>query len=686
MDRLSSLPQQPPQEGLDPKLRALTGLSVLPVVAPAAPPVPPNPPPPSRHDFAANAKADVSNVGGVVVVPAATAPPRVGKDPKLMDVVHGGYDRVVVVPPNKSASAPPPPAPPTLLLPNLTSAESLVAWNRIHSSSNPPSDKCMEDGGAIADEGDGGRRDDGDDGEAATATATATATAAPAAPTPPTTAAIGGGGSSATTTALHHTTNSNFWLREEEDRFLQGLNLYGWGNWKRIQAVVRTRTNKQIKSHAQKRERTNPDVRDKYARGVVRRGRISSRALAEEATEAAAGVDDAEALANGGIGDDDVVARGGDVGVAGAEIPSLDRARMDVYGTTGDDGDCPPGGGGGRGANSRSRSRYRRQATDVLEHRHRQRQRPNQQQQQQQGLVGDQCVNSSPAMPPLPPHNWHIAEAASQPRPRQQQHRISLHSIDHSRSPHHFRCMPTVHRPPPPHGEPAYSSTAIPVPGTTECAQLLTSIVHAAGMPADAANAMHAASPPPATLRPGMRVFSRRGGLDVKSWYPGHVYSARVDPNNMANGAAGRRGGGVPLIYHVRFDDGTEDPHVPEADVSCGAYYDELHRQRSRAGGEWASRSAEEVYNSFLRKEPLRHQPWGEERGAAGKHDTNRRCDGRQEQGRTAGQLDLLFTASQIATPGEGATNMREATARDDCYDVYNRTRVEGEQQMMALV
>ena len=148
----------------------------------------------------------------------------------------------------------------------------------------------------------------------------------------------------------------------------------------------------------------------------------------------------------------------------------------------------------------------------------------------------------------------------------------------------------------------------------------------------------------------------------------------------------GEEGGGVPLIYHVRFDDGTEDPHVPEADVSCGAYYDELYRQRSRAGGEWASRSAEEVYNSFLRKEPLRHQPWGEVRGAAGEHDTDHRCDGRQEQGWTAGQLDLLFTASQIATPGVNATNRREATAMDDCYDVYKRPRVEGEQQMMALV
>ena len=128
---------------------------------------------------------------------------------------------------------------------------------------------------------------------------------------------------------------------------------------------------------------------------------------------------------------------------------------------------------------------------------------------------------------------------------------------------------------------------------------------------------------------------------------------------------------------------------VDQSRVLGRAAYDELTRlkhQRSRAGGEWASRSAEEVYNSFLRKEPLRHQPWGEVRGAAGEHDTDRWCDGRQEQGWTAGQLDLLFTASQIATPGVNATNRREATAMDDCYDVYKRPRVEGEQQMMALV
>ncbi len=53
---------------------------------------------------------------------------------------------------------------------------------------------------------------------------------------------------------------------------------------------------------------------------------------------------------------------------------------------------------------------------------------------------------------------------------------------------------------------------------------------------------------------------------------------------------------------------------------------------------------------------------------------------GRNKDGRR------LFTASQIATPGEGATNMREATAMDDCYDVYNRHEVKGEQQMMTLL
>ena len=55
----------------------------------------------------------------------------------------------------------------------------------------------------------------------------------------------------------------------------------------------------------------------------------------------------------------------------------------------------------------------------------------------------------------------------------------------------------------------------------------------------------------------------------------------------------------------------TTSPTLNQSRVLGCAAYDEPKYQRSRAGGEWAPRSAEEVYNSFLRKEPLQHQPWG---------------------------------------------------------------------------
>ena len=61
--------------------------------------------------------------------------------------------------------------------------------------------------------------------------------------------------------------NSNFWRHDEEERFLHGLRLYGWGSWRRIQSVVQTRSNRQIKSHAQKRMKANPAIREKYAMG-----------------------------------------------------------------------------------------------------------------------------------------------------------------------------------------------------------------------------------------------------------------------------------------------------------------------------------------------------------------------------------------------------------------------------------
>jgi len=80
-------------------------------------------------------------------------------------------------------------------------------------------------------------------------------------------------------------TRSNFWKRHEEERFLRGLQMYGWGQWKRIQTIVETRTNKQIKSHAQKRAKVNPGLKLKYSKGrpPSTKGRISSKVLAEDA-------------------------------------------------------------------------------------------------------------------------------------------------------------------------------------------------------------------------------------------------------------------------------------------------------------------------------------------------------------------------------------------------------------------
>ena len=95
--------------------------------------------------------------------------------------------------------------------------------------------------------------------------------------------------------------------------------------WKRIQAIVRTRTNKQIKSHAQKREKVNPQIKAKYAKGKSRRGRISSQVLADDAR--------AWATACGSVGKVESAILGN-----AETIPSLEELWKDVYGTNNGDG------------------------------------------------------------------------------------------------------------------------------------------------------------------------------------------------------------------------------------------------------------------------------------------------------------------------------------------------------------
>jgi len=45
---------------------------------------------------------------------------------------------------------------------------------------------------------------------------------------------------------------SNLWTAQEHDRFLHGLELFPQGPWRRIAAVVRTKTTRQTMTHAQK--------------------------------------------------------------------------------------------------------------------------------------------------------------------------------------------------------------------------------------------------------------------------------------------------------------------------------------------------------------------------------------------------------------------------------------------------
>lgn len=44
----------------------------------------------------------------------------------------------------------------------------------------------------------------------------------------------------------------NHWTDREKQKFHRGVVLHGWGSWRLIESVICTRTNTQIKSHAQK--------------------------------------------------------------------------------------------------------------------------------------------------------------------------------------------------------------------------------------------------------------------------------------------------------------------------------------------------------------------------------------------------------------------------------------------------
>ena len=276
--------------------------------------------------------------------------------------------------------------------------------------------------------------------------------------------------------------NSNFWLQEEEERFLLGLRLYGWGQWKRIQTIVQSRTNKQIKSHAQKREKVNPEIKVKYAKAKPRKGRISSKVLAEDARMMAC------------------VAAGGAAQIANTilqndkTIPSLDQAWKDVYGTNNGKG----------GPNSRTR-----RIREKVDH------------AKVDAALAQSLMNAQEGQDDQQPNHYQTHQ------------------------------MPQLAAPA---GEIPMENNVIVNPFP---------------------------QPPKNELRPGMRVYIRSHGDSDCTM--GTIYSAKVDSQKL-EAQDGDNGAPVPLIYHIQYDNGTEDSNVPEENIMSREYYEAASGVRKEYG------------------------------------------------------------------------------------------------------
>ena len=548
----------PPQEGLDPKLAALTDL------APAEDEeVPLNDSPHALE----NTPAAVSG----------EQPPQVGKDPKLMECVNDGEDvhheeaavlkaghtmhttsvpdnsqhnnteeeDTVVAPqlvnydgaPNINNPQPntSPIKPEVNVNPNLTSAESLAEWNKMHDASNNNGSydffKNSEKGKQVA---------------TAMSATTAAAAANNEAPPPNLQDLIAASG--ARSAAKNASTvlanppapapashlNSNFWLQEEEERFLLGIRLYGWGQWKRIQTIVQTRTNKQIKSHAQKRAKANPEIKTKYSKITPRKGRISSKVLADDAK--------AMTMAVGGVTEVSTALLSND-----QAIPSLDQAWKDVYGTN-----------PSFGPNSRVR-------------------RPRQPRQpgpgekvvvwkggkgtgKHEGAVVAQALLDYEAENPTTDESKAIQE---EPRPKQQagmfdnamqQHydqQMKAQFVPIASHPQYDQLQQDFAAPLPHDSTPAYSSTAIPLNQAASQSLFAAAAPTSPSQDSDRNN-----------LRPGMRVYSHDG--NSSTWILGTIYTAKVDTSKLTEPGAQHP---VPLVYHIQYDNGKEDISVPEESI-----------------------------------------------------------------------------------------------------------------------
>lgn len=348
----------------------------------------------------------------------------------------------------------------------------------------------------------------------------------------------------------HH--NSNFWLQEEEERFLLGLRLYGWGQWKRIQTVVQTRSNKQIKSHAQKREKVNPEIKFKYAKGKSRRGRISSK-------EEGVGPSNSPYKDETNLALDD------------PSLPPMEELWKDVYGTN-----------NGVGPNSRLR-RYRSNALhqkwleEVAD-------KPESETQ-----VATEKIHKEATKEPkkkLTPEGQYIHEHKLLERQPHAPHQPSPGPpMYYNPPPHHYHPgygmpppgvspprlhpPPGQHYPPPPayHHQPPVAMHHAP-PHQAGPTVLHPPTVHKPQRDEEPATPSTPSALNDESLRPGMRVYGR--SKNGATWAPGVIYSAKVDPNKAIDASQAS----VPLVYHVQYDAGEEDPEVQEEFILSRTKYE----------------------------------------------------------------------------------------------------------------
>jgi SHAQKYF class myb-like DNA-binding protein len=396
----------------------------------------------------------------------------------------------------------------------------------------------------------------------------------------------------------HH--NSNFWLQEEEERFLLGLRLYGWGQWKRIQTVVQTRSNKQIKSHAQKREKVNPDIKFKYAKGKSRRGRMSAKLGEPTSPYGAPQPESSLAL-------DD------------PSLPPMEELWKDVYGTN-----------NGVGPNSRLR-RYRSNALhqkwleEVAE-------KPESEttvatEKTQKAETGP---TKEPAKKKISPEGQYLQE--HRVLERQQHHYAAQPSpgppMPYYPPPHPYAPHPGYAMPPPtpgrmhapgPYPPPYHHPPIIHQPSTAHHAPHHTPtphppIVHQPNTPAAASPATAATTPGTneEALRPGMRVYAKNKNA---TWTSGVIYSAKVDPNKPMDANQST----VPLVYHVQFDRGEEDPEIQEEYILSKSRYEnaieELESHYNLMLGQGKSNTPLDagvpVYAQWMdRSNPTSHARW----------------------------------------------------------------------------